>query len=167
MVSVALHSAKLATTSAVRPPNGVASDLRRDDLLLAVGQQPLPCGPGQLQLDDITEIIRPADLQDVSALFLTVSSGFHQPHNPSHAPTPDQRSDQKLPLRRPHLPISRQSRRRRGAWPQPSTNRNKLHRFLRLADDGVRADLGSTLVSHQDLFESYASHTDGLALLGN
>jgi hypothetical protein len=30
----------------------------------------------------------------------TVSRGFHSPHNPSHAPTPDQRSDAKLLLRR-------------------------------------------------------------------
>src|SRR5208337_900135 len=44
----------------------------------------------------------PVDLQDVGALSLTVSPGFHQPHNPSHAPTPDQRSDAKLPLRHPH-----------------------------------------------------------------
>src|SRR5271165_4207848 len=54
------------------------------------------------EVGDITEIIRPVDLQDVGALSLTVSPGFHQPHNPSHAPTPDQRSDAKLPLRRPH-----------------------------------------------------------------
>src|SRR5271165_4085025 len=54
------------------------------------------------EVGDITEIIRPVDLQDVGALSLTVSPGFHQPHNPSHAPTPDQRSDAKLPLRHPH-----------------------------------------------------------------
>src|SRR5208283_1552071 len=102
MVPVIFHSASLATASAVRPPNGVALGLRRDDLLLEAGQQQLPFGQGQPQVGDITEIIRPVDLQDVGALSLTVSPGFHQPHNPSHAPTPDQRSDAKLPLRHPH-----------------------------------------------------------------
>src|SRR5208283_1787638 len=90
------------TASAVRPLDGVALGLRRDDLRLEAGQQQLPFGQGQPSVGDITEIIRPVDLQDVGALSLTVSPGFHQPHNPSHAPTPDQRSDAKLPLRRPH-----------------------------------------------------------------
>ena len=47
MVPVILHSAHLATASAVRPPNGVALGLRRDDLLLEAGQQQLPFGQGQ------------------------------------------------------------------------------------------------------------------------
>src|SRR5208283_3954973 len=102
MVPVIFHSAHLATASAVRPPDGVALGLRRDDLLLEAGQQQLPFGQGHPYVGDITEIIRPVDLQDVGALSLTVSPGFHQPHNPSHAPTPDQRSDAKLPLRPPH-----------------------------------------------------------------
>src|SRR5208283_51066 len=102
MVPVIFHSAHLATASAVRPPDGVALGLRRDDLLLEAGQQQLPFGQGHPYVGDITEIIRPVDLQDVGALSLTVSPGFHQPHNPSHASTPDQRSDAKLPLRRPH-----------------------------------------------------------------
>src|SRR5271165_2593999 len=47
MVPVILHSAHLATASAVRPPDGVARGLRRDDLLLEAGQQQLPFGQGQ------------------------------------------------------------------------------------------------------------------------
>jgi len=47
MVPVILHSANLATASAIRPPNGVALGLRRDDLLLEAGQQQLPFGQGQ------------------------------------------------------------------------------------------------------------------------
>ena len=47
MVPVILHSAHLATASAVRPPDGVALGLRRDDLLLEAGQQQLPFGQGQ------------------------------------------------------------------------------------------------------------------------
>jgi hypothetical protein len=42
MVPVILYSAKLATVSAVRPPNGVALGLRSDDLLLEASQQQLP-----------------------------------------------------------------------------------------------------------------------------
>ncbi len=102
MVSVILHSANLATASAVRPPNGVALGLRRDDLLLEAGQQQLPFGQGQPEVGDITEIIGSVDLHDVDGLFLTVSRGFHQPHNPSHAPTPGQKTDTKLSLHRPH-----------------------------------------------------------------
>jgi hypothetical protein len=102
MVPVILHTANLATASAVRSPNGVALGLRGDDLLLEAGQQQLPFGQGQPQVGDLTKIIGPVDLQDVSALFLIVSPDFHQSHNPSHAPTPDQRSDTKLTLRRLH-----------------------------------------------------------------
>jgi len=47
MVPVILHSAHLATASAIRPPDGVALGLRRDDLLLEAGQQQLPFGQGQ------------------------------------------------------------------------------------------------------------------------
>ncbi len=47
MVPVILHSAHPATASAVRPPNGVALGLRRDDLLLEASQQQLPFGQGQ------------------------------------------------------------------------------------------------------------------------
>src|SRR5271165_1932320 len=47
MVPVILHPAHLATASAVRPPDGVALGLRRDDLLLEAGQQQLPFGQGQ------------------------------------------------------------------------------------------------------------------------
>ena len=47
MAPVILYSANLVTASAVRPPNGVALGLRRDDLLLEAGQQQLPFGQGQ------------------------------------------------------------------------------------------------------------------------
>jgi hypothetical protein len=43
-----------------------------------------------------------AGRHDVNGLELTVSLGFHQPHNPSHASTPNQRTDTKLSRRRPH-----------------------------------------------------------------
>ena len=102
MVPVVLHVANAATASAIRPPDGVAPGLRGDDLLLEACQQLLPFGQGQTQIGDIAEIIGPIDLHDVRALPLTFSPGFHQPHNPSHASTPGQRTDAKIPLWRSH-----------------------------------------------------------------
>ena len=43
------------------------------------GQQQLPVGHGQTQIGDIVEIISPVDLQNVGALFFTVSP-YDSPH---------------------------------------------------------------------------------------
>jgi hypothetical protein len=94
--------ANSATASASRPSKGVAPGLRGNGLLLQARQQPLPFGQGQPQAGDLTEIIRSVDRQDVNRLVLTVSREFHQPHNPRHASTSDQRTDAKIPLRRSH-----------------------------------------------------------------
>ena len=105
MVPVVLHTADLATALAVRPSNGVALGLRGNDLLLEARQQELPLGQGQTQVGDITEIIGSVDLHDVRGLLLTVSAGVHQPHNPSHAPTPlkEQTRIYRLAARTPNL----------------------------------------------------------------
>src|SRR4051795_12373058 len=87
---------------AIRSPNGMVPGLRGNDLLLETRQQQLPFGQGQPQIGDLNQIIGPGDRRDVDALFLTVGPGFHQPHNPSHALTSNQRSDAKLPPRCPH-----------------------------------------------------------------
>src|SRR3954470_23882462 len=102
VVSVVLHMANSATASASRPSKGVAPGLRGNDLLVEARQQPLPFGQGQPQAGDLTEIIRSVDRHDVNRLVLTVSREFHQPHNPRHASTSDQRTDAKIPLRRSH-----------------------------------------------------------------
>jgi hypothetical protein len=102
MVPIVLEAANLAATATVRPPDGVALGLCRDDRLLQTGQHQLRFGQGQAQVGDIIEISRPVDRHDVNGLLLTVSLGFHQLHNPSHASTPNQRTDAKLSRRRPH-----------------------------------------------------------------
>jgi len=78
----------LATASAIRSPNGVVPGLRGNDLLLETRQQQFPFGQGPPQIGDVTEVVGPVDRHDVNELLLTVSPGFHQPHNPSHASTP-------------------------------------------------------------------------------
>jgi hypothetical protein len=107
VVPVVLHAAGAATASAIRSSNGVAPGLRGNDLPLEAAQQQLPFGQGQpslacsvAQIGDITEIISAVDLHDVGALLLTTDPGFHRPHNPTHASTPSQRTDAKIPLRR-------------------------------------------------------------------
>ena len=72
--------------------------LRRNDLLLEACQHLLPVGHGQTQIGDIVKIIRPVDRHDVGKQLFTVSLDFHQPHNPSHASTPGQTTDVKIPL---------------------------------------------------------------------
>jgi hypothetical protein len=62
---VVLHMANTATPSTIRPPNGVASGLRDDDLLLEACQHSLRLVEGQTQIGDIGEIIGPVDLHDV------------------------------------------------------------------------------------------------------
>src|SRR3954452_10517279 len=102
MIPIVLYTTNRATAAAIRSANGMIPGLRGNDLLLESRQQPLPLSQGQPQIGDLSQIIRPGDRRDVDGLFLTVSAGFHQPHHPSHALTPDPRSDAKLPLRRPH-----------------------------------------------------------------
>src|SRR5689334_21060350 len=102
MIPIVLHTTNRATAAAIRSANGMVPGLRGNDLLLESRQQPLPFGQGQPQMGDLSQIIRPGNRRNVDGLFLTVSLDFHQPHNPSHALTPDQRPDAKLPLRRPH-----------------------------------------------------------------
>src|SRR3954463_8445668 len=101
MIPIVLYTTNRATAAAIRSANGMIPGLRGNDLLLESRQQPLPLSQGQPQIGDLSQIIRPGDRRDVDGLFLTVSAGFHQPHHPSHALTPDPRSDAKLPLRRP------------------------------------------------------------------
>ena len=45
-------------------------------------------GERQVQIGNIGEIIGPIDLPAVTASFLTISLGLHQPCNPSHYPSP-------------------------------------------------------------------------------
>jgi len=66
MIPVVPQTANIAAACAARPPNGVVSGLRGDDLPLA-RQQPLCFGQGQTQAAEIDEIIGPADLHDVRA----------------------------------------------------------------------------------------------------
>src|SRR3954462_2539640 len=102
MIPIVLYTTNRATAAAIRSANGMIPGLRGNDLLLESRTQPLPLSQGQPQIGDLSQISRPGDRRDVDGLFLTVSAGFHQPHHPSHALTPDPRSDAKLPLRRPH-----------------------------------------------------------------
>src|SRR3954449_7963501 len=88
MAEYAIDAAWIDRT--IDQPNRTAPDPR-----LQPGQHQLPFGQGQTQVCDITEIIRSGDRHDVDGLLLTVSLGFHQPHNPSHASTPNQRTDTK------------------------------------------------------------------------
>jgi hypothetical protein len=77
--------ANTATPSAIRPPNGVASGLRGDDLLLEACQHSLGFAEGETQIADIGEIIGSVDPHDVGAPLLTISPDLHQPYNPSHS----------------------------------------------------------------------------------
>src|SRR5437588_4957998 len=99
MIPIVLYVTDEATASASRSPNGMASGLCGNDLLLETRQQPFPFGQGQPQIGDIAEVVGPIDGHDVNRLLLIVGPGFHQPHNPSHAFTSDPRADAKLPLR--------------------------------------------------------------------
>ena len=101
---VVLHTAIAAIAPAIPPANRVLPGLRGDDLLLHVGQQQLRFGQGQTQIGNIAEIIGPDDLHDVRALPLTLSPGFHQPHNPRHAPTPGQKQQTRKYPSMPYTP---------------------------------------------------------------
>jgi hypothetical protein len=45
-------------------------------------------GERQAQIGNIGEITGPIDLPAITASFLTISLGLHQPRNPSHHPSP-------------------------------------------------------------------------------
>jgi hypothetical protein len=85
------------------------SGLRGNDLLLETRQQQFPFGQGQPQIGDVTEVVGPVDRHDVNKLLLTVSPGFHQPHNPSHASPPKREKGRETTASAPAPPISRQS----------------------------------------------------------
>ena len=98
MVAIVFHVANATTPSAIRPPNRVAPGLRGNDFPLEACQHPLPVGHGQPQIGDIVKIIRSVDRHDVGKRLVTVSANLHQPHNPSHAPTPGRITDARIPL---------------------------------------------------------------------
>ena len=84
VLAIVLHPAGSAATPALWPPDGVNAGLRGDDLLLDAGQEPLAFGQGQPQAGQVGEIIRPDDLQDISAVFFSLSTEAHQSHDPGH-----------------------------------------------------------------------------------
>jgi hypothetical protein len=92
-----LHMANTATPSAIRPPNGVASGLRGNDLLLEACQHSLRLGEGQTQIADIGKIIGPVDPHDVGAPLITISPDLHQPYDPSHSAILSHRTDPVIP----------------------------------------------------------------------
>ena len=117
MLPVVFHPANQAAALAIRPPNGMTPGLRGNNLLLEARQQQLPFCQRQTESGDIVEIIRPADRHHINGLFLTLSPNFHQPQNPSHASTLDQRLNAKLPLGRSHPQSLGSSPRRPGRRP--------------------------------------------------
>ena len=54
------------------------------DLMLDAGREPLALGQGQPQAGQVGEIIRPGDLQDISAVFFPLSAEPHQSLDPGH-----------------------------------------------------------------------------------
>src|SRR3954471_21213005 len=74
--------------------------LRGDDLPLDASQHEPRIGQGQIQIGDVVEAIGPADLHDVRTPLLAFGADFHQPQNPSYAPTLGQRTDADIPDRR-------------------------------------------------------------------
>src|SRR5271165_4264401 len=98
MVPVVLQLTNATTASALWPLNRVAPGLGGNDLLLEACQYLLPVGHGQTQIGDIVKTIRSVDRHDVGKRLVTVSPDLHQPHNPSHASTPGQITDAKIPL---------------------------------------------------------------------
>jgi hypothetical protein len=96
-VSVILHTANTIAARAISPPDPVVRRLRGRDLSLDACQQHLRVGQGQPPIGDVTKAIRPPDLHEIRAWILTLGAGFHQPQNPSHAPTPSPRTGAKIP----------------------------------------------------------------------
>ena len=103
--AIVLHSASGAAVPARRTAHGMNPGLRGDDLPLDARQHQLCFGQGQTQIGDVDEAIGPADLHDIRARPLAFPK-FHQPQNPSHAPTLGQRTDADIP-RLPSHPQSR------------------------------------------------------------
>jgi hypothetical protein len=105
MVPVVLEMTNATAASALRPLNRAAPGLGGNDFLLEACQHPLPVSHGQpslacslAQVGDIVEIIRPVDRHDVGKRLVTVSPDLHKPDNPSHASTPGQTKDAKIPI---------------------------------------------------------------------
>lgn len=88
VVPVVLQVTNATTGSASWPLNRVVPGLGGNDLLLEACQYPLSVGHGQTQIGDIVKTIRSVDRHDVGKRLVTISPDLHQPHNPSHAPTP-------------------------------------------------------------------------------
>src|SRR4051794_36138012 len=116
MLAIVLHPASGAAAPARRRMHGMNPGLRGDDLPLDASQHQPRIGQGQTQIGDVVEAIGPADLHDVRTPLLAFRPDFHQPQNPSHAPTLGQRTDADIPDRRrtPNLatvplPVSRSS----------------------------------------------------------
>src|SRR4051812_45538521 len=103
MLAIVLHPASGAAAPARRRVHGMNPGLRGDDLPLDASQHQPRIGQGQTQIGDVVEAIGPADLHDVRTPLLAFGADFHQPQNPSHAPTLGQRTDADIPDRR-HTP---------------------------------------------------------------
>ena len=86
MVTIILHLANPIGAGANRPPDRVPFRLRAGDLPLNPRQQLFGLREGQSQVGDITEVIGLGDFHNLNAG--TLGPGFHQPHNPPHAPPP-------------------------------------------------------------------------------
>src|SRR4051794_15039200 len=100
MLAIVLHPASGAAAPARRTVHGMNPGLRGDDLPLDASQHQPRIGQGQIQIGDVVEAIGPADLHDVRTPLLAFGADFHQPQNPSHAPTLGQRTDADIPDRR-------------------------------------------------------------------
>src|ERR1700692_2141107 len=92
-----LQAANTFAARAIWPSGDVVPRLRGRDLPLHICQQQLRLGQGQPQIGDVAKAIRPPDLHEVRAWILALGAGFHQPQNPSHAPTPGPRTGTKVP----------------------------------------------------------------------
>jgi hypothetical protein len=98
VVPIVLQTTNATTASALRRLNQVVPGLGGNDLLLEACQHLLPVGYAQTQIGDIVETIRSVNRHDVGKRLVTVTPDLHQPHNPSHASTPGQITDAKIPL---------------------------------------------------------------------
>ena len=68
-----------------------------------------PSATVSAQIGDIVKIIWSVDRHDIGKRLVTASPDLHQPHNPSHASTPGQTTDAKIPLWPSHPPNLRRS----------------------------------------------------------
>ena len=99
MVAVVLDPAGRATAAALRTVHGVKPRLRRDDLPLDAGQEPLALGQGQAQAGQIGEVVRPGDPHDLRAALFARGADAHQLHDPGHAVSASDRPGWKVPFR--------------------------------------------------------------------